>query len=153
MPLRVSVHGCSRRVWFAALLLLIVCPLFVSLYPQDTTETPKLERNRQTKPDLESRLPKEAPQKEKGYTIGVNVDLVLIYASVFDKSGRFLPGLKKDNFKLFEDGVQQNLTSFAQEDVPVSMGILLDLSGSMRGKIDQVNKAVAAMFKKYPQQN
>jgi VWFA-related protein len=70
-----------------------------------------------------------------------------MYTSVFDKTGHFVAGLKKENFKLFEDGVQQTLMSFSQEDVPVSMGILMDLSGSMRGKSDQVNKAALAFIR------
>ena len=85
--------------------------------------------------------------QKKGYTIGVNVDLVLMYASVFDQDGRFVKGLNRDNFKLYEDGVQQQIESFAQEDVPVSIGILLDLSGSMKGKINQVNKAALAFIR------
>jgi Ca-activated chloride channel homolog len=55
--------------------------------------------------------------------------------------------LKKENFKIFEDGVEQKIEQFAQEDVPVSMGLLLDLSGSMRSKMEQVNKAALAFIK------
>ncbi len=128
-------------------MLVLFCSLFIIGYSQETQETPKQERRRATKPDLESRLPQEPPGHNKGYTIGVNVDFVLMYTSVFDKSGRFVSGLKKDDFKVYEDGVSQSITSFSQEDVPVSMGILLDLSGSMRGKIDQVNKAAVAFIK------
>jgi len=135
------------RLGIGALLILIVFPLYRATYSQDKKETSTQERRRQTKPDLESRIPQEPPPQEKGYTIGVNVDLVLMYTSVFDKGGHFVAGLKKDNFKVFEDGVQQSLTSFSQEDVPVSMGILLDLSGSMRSKIDQVNKAALAFIR------
>jgi Ca-activated chloride channel family protein len=104
--------------------------LSISAFPQTVKEN-----------SSDSRPPK------KGYTIGVNVDLVLMYASVFDKNGRFVSGMKRENFKLYEDGVEQKIESFAQEDVPVSIGILLDLSGSMRGKIDQVNKAALALIR------
>jgi Ca-activated chloride channel family protein len=120
----------------------------INAYPIEPQETPKIqERRRQTKPELESKIPQGVPERSKGYTIGVNVDLVLVYTSVFDKNGRFVGDLKKNNFRLYEDGVEQTITSFAQEDVPVSMGILLDLSGSMRGKIDQVNKAALAFIR------
>ncbi len=140
-----------RRRWLRAgiytLLYILICPLFINIYSQDTNETPSKDRRRATKPDLESKIPTEAPPRDKGYTIGVNVDLVLMYTSVFDKNGRFVGGLPKDKFKIFEDGIAQTIASFSQEDVPVSMGILLDLSGSMRGKIDQVNKAALAFIK------
>jgi VWFA-related protein len=130
---------------FGVPVVLVACSLLIPLYP--TKESPTQDRGRQTKPELESRIPQEPAPKEKGFTIGVNVDLVLMYTSVFDKNGHFVPGLKKDNFKLFEDGVQQSVSSFSQEDAPVSMGILLDLSGSMRGKIDQVNKSALAFIR------
>jgi Ca-activated chloride channel homolog len=144
-----KTNRCSwlRRLGICSLLLLVLGPIYRISYPQDKKEATPRERNRPTKPDLESRLPQESPPPERGFTIGVNVDLVLMYTSVFDKSGHFVAGLKKDNFKLFEDGIQQTFISFSQEDVPVSMGILLDLSGSMKPRIDQVNKAALAFIR------
>jgi VWFA-related protein len=139
--------GLWSSIGIALLLLVVGCPFCVTTYSQDKNGSPSQDRRRQTKPELESKIPQEAPPQAKGFTIGVNVDLVLMYTSVFDKMGHFVAGLKKENFKLFEDGVQQTLLSFSQEDVPVSMGILMDLSGSMRGKSDQVNKAALAFIR------
>jgi Ca-activated chloride channel homolog len=142
-------NPCSllRRLGICSLLIVALGSVYQITYPQDKKEAQ--ERRRQTKPELESRTPQDAPQPPagRGFTIGVNVDLVLMYTSVFDKSGHFVAGLKKDNFKLFEDGIQQTLASFSQEDVPVSMGILLDLSGSMKPKIEQVTKAALAFIR------
>jgi Ca-activated chloride channel homolog len=139
------------RFWpglgLGALIVLVFCSFQLAVFPQDKKEAQPQERRRQTKPELESRIPQEATAPDRGYTIGVSVDMVVMYTSVFDKQGHFVAGIKKDNFKLFEDGVQQTLSSFSQEDVPVNMGILLDLSGSMRGKIDQVNKAALAFIR------
>jgi len=105
------------------------------------------DRKRPTPPELESKSPQETAQRQKGYTIGVSVDLVVMHTSVYDKNGHFISGLKKDNFKVFEDGVAQAITAFSQEDVPVSMGIILDTSGSMRNKIENVNKAALAFIR------
>jgi len=77
----------------------------------------------------------------------VSVDLIVVHTTVLDKNGKFVSGLKKENFKIFEDGVAQNVTSFSQEDVPISMGIIIDTSGSMRNKIDLVNKAALAFIR------
>ena len=141
MPRKPDLSGIRRKLGIGSLWFLILCPLFV--FPQQTKDSE--ERRRQSKPELEQSIP---PPRDKGYTIGVNVDLVLMYTSVFDKkTGHFAAGLKQDSFKLYEDGVQQAITAFSQEDVPVSMGILLDLSGSMRSKIDQVNKAALAFIR------
>jgi len=81
------------------------------------------------------------------FRIGIKVDLVMLYASVIDKSNHFVSGLKQSQFRIIEDGVEQKIESFAHENVPVSMGIVLDLSGSMRGKIEQVNRAALALLK------
>jgi Ca-activated chloride channel homolog len=79
--------------------------------------------------------------------IGVNVDLVAIHTSVVDKKNHFVSGLKKESFSVFEDGIAQTISSFSQEDVPISLGIILDTSGSMRSKIDMVNKAALAFVR------
>jgi Ca-activated chloride channel homolog len=118
------------------------------VYGQTTNNSPKVDsRDSKDKPALNSKTSQGTQERQKGYTVGVNVDLVLMYTSVFDKNGQFVGSLKKDNFKVYEDGVEQQIASFAQEDVPVSLGILLDLSGSMRSKIDQVNRAALAFIR------
>ena len=120
-------------------------PSFLSALAQSK---PKLdERKKPAKPELETRSPEQEESKQKGFTIGVNVDLVVLHAAVHDKGGRFVNGLKKENFKVFEDGVAQTVSVFSQEDVPVSLGILLDTSGSMRTKLELVNKASLALIR------
>ncbi|HTY61130.1 MAG TPA: VWA domain-containing protein [Acidobacteriota bacterium] len=117
----------------------------MGIYSQDSEEPSKRDPSKRVKPELEPGSHRESSEP-KGFKIGVTVDLVLMYTTVFDKTGHFVSGLKQEDFRLYEDGVQQNIQSFSQEDVPVSMGILLDLSGSMRGKIEQVNKAALAFI-------
>src|SRR4029077_16504230 len=60
--------------------------------------------------------------------------LVLLHASVVDKSGKLLTNIPQSAFKILEDGVEQQLRLFRREDVPVSMGIIVDNSGSMTSK-------------------
>jgi VWFA-related protein len=86
-------------------------------------------------------------EQSKGIRFGVAVDLVMMYTSAFDSTGRFVAGLKQEQFKVFEDGVEQTISSFAQEDVPVTMGILLDLSGSMSRSRENVNNAALAFIR------
>ena len=85
-------------------------------------------------------------REQSGYKVGVKVDLVMMYTSVFDKNGHFISDLKKGDFNLYEDGVLQEIAYFSQEDTPVSMGIIIDLSGSMMGRIEQVNRAARAFI-------
>ena len=73
----------------------------------------------------------------------VDVRLVNIYATVIDSSGRYVQGLKKNDFLVEEDGRRQELAHFEHnEDTPVSVGIVLDTSGSMRTKLDTAINAV-----------
>jgi Ca-activated chloride channel family protein len=97
-------------------------------------------------PASKSEKSRESVDSGGGFRLGVNVDLVLMYTSVFNKEGRFVTGLAQNNFRVFEDGVEQKIASFSQEDVPVSMGILMDLSGSMQGEKEQVHKAALAFI-------
>ena len=62
------------------------------------------------------------------------VDLINVSATVTDRRGRFISGLDKDDFLVYEDGVLQTLSHFSRERVPVSLGIVLDTSGSMEGE-------------------
>ena len=62
------------------------------------------------------------------------LDLVQVTVSVTDAEGRLVTGLTKDDFQVWEDGVEQEVTQFTDERVPVSLGVLLDASDSMRGQ-------------------
>ena len=91
----------------------------------------------------------EAPKKTKDsdYTLNVNVNLVTLHVSVFDDKDRLIKDLKKEDFSVFEDKVQQEITIFKQEDVPVSLGLVIDNSGSMRTKRERVNKAATTFVR------
>ena len=62
------------------------------------------------------------------------VDIVQVTVSVTDTNGRLITGLTRDDFQIFEDGVEQQITQFTDKRVPVSLGLLLDASDSMRGQ-------------------
>jgi VWFA-related protein len=77
----------------------------------------------------------------------VDVPLVLIPAHVTTPLGFSVTNLRAQNFQLFEDGVEQRITHFSSEDGPVSIGVLLDTSGSMHDKIRKSAEAAASFFK------
>ena len=68
------------------------------------------------------------------FTISDNVNLVLLDVSVKGPKGGFVSGLQKGNFQVFEDGHAREITHFANVDTPVSIGLVVDNSGSMRAK-------------------
>ncbi|HZC24887.1 MAG TPA: VWA domain-containing protein [Candidatus Binatia bacterium] len=74
--------------------------------------------------------------------IRTNVKLVLVPVSVTDEMQRVVTGLSRDNFEVFDGKKPQTIQDFSSEDVPVSVGIILDSSGSMQDKWDRVRDAV-----------
>lgn len=80
-----------------------------------------------------------------GGRIKVDVNLVVLHTSVFDDRGKFVDGLTQDNFRVYEDKVEQKLAIFKREDIPVTMGLVIDNSGSMRDKRPRVNEAALTL--------
>jgi VWFA-related protein len=75
------------------------------------------------------------------FKISTNVDLVLLDVSVRDSKGGYASNLTKDNFRIEENGIRQKISTFSNADLPVEAGLLLDDSGSMRPKRNDVNTA------------
>ncbi len=77
----------------------------------------------------------------------VDVDLVLVNVTITDPMNRLVTGLDKDNFKLFEGNQEQVIRHFSSEDAPISLGVIFDISGSMKTKIEKAREAVVEFFK------
>lgn len=84
-----------------------------------------------------------ASEEPKQATISVTTDLVVLPVNVTDSNGAFVPGLQKQHFRVFEDGALQKLSLFAEEDTPVTVGLLVDHSRSMGPKLPEVRAAVS----------
>lgn len=80
-------------------------------------------------------------------TLRVDSPLVLIPAHVTTAAGASVTSLNQENFQLLEDRVVQTIAHFSKEDAPVSIGLLLDASGSMRPKMRKASEAAASFFK------
>jgi len=83
----------------------------------------------------------QGTQSHREYTIAVDVNMVVLHATVVDAKGRMINGLRKESFAVYENGVAQKLSVFSQADIPVTIGIVIDDSGSMREKRAAVNAA------------
>lgn len=70
------------------------------------------------------------------------VDQIVVYASVYDETGTLVTGLDKGDFQIFEDRIEQEIATFARTEVPSTIGIVLDSSGSMRSKMPLVEQAL-----------
>jgi Ca-activated chloride channel homolog len=84
----------------------------------------------------------EVIRKGDMYTIRVQSDEVTLQATVVDTKKHLVTSLQPSNFEIYEDGQVQQITSFRREDIPVSIGMVVDNSGSMRTKRAAVTKAV-----------
>jgi VWFA-related protein len=93
--------------------------------------------------------PKPAPKEEilPKANIRADINLVLIPVTVTDPLNRFVTGLEKEYFKVYEDKKQQQIATFSSEDAPLSVGLLFDCSGSMGPKLRSSREAVAQFFK------
>lgn len=89
----------------------------------------------------------QTEKKGKEYTISVDVNEVVLHATVLDRKGHMINDLKRDDFHVVEDGVPQNLAHFSHADIPVTMGIVIDDSGSMREKRQSVNASALTFVK------
>lgn len=91
------------------------------------------------------------PQVEKGanglFTMRASVTEVVLYATVIDEHQHPVTTLQKQNFEVYEDNVRQTISSFRLQDVPVSLAILIDNSGSMQQKRAAVNIAALDLVK------
>jgi VWFA-related protein len=81
------------------------------------------------------------------YRLSVNVDLVVLQATVLGKKGGFASDLREQDFEVYEDGVRQSIRLFRHEDVPVTVGLVVDHSSSMRPKLAEVIAAARTFVK------
>jgi Ca-activated chloride channel family protein len=97
----------------------------------------------------QSQVTSSNPQATANSTASVKVDveLVLVNATVTDASNRFVTGLAQEHFQIFEDKVQQKISQFSAEEIPVSIGLLFDVSSSMGDKIARAKDAAIAFLK------
>ena len=80
-------------------------------------------------------------------SIRIDTTLVQINVTVTDPLNRFVTGLEKEHFRLFEDKIEQKIRDFSSEDAPLSIGLVFDTSGSMGPKLQKSRQAAVQFFK------
>src|SRR2546423_3368394 len=101
-----------------------------------------------TKLPIDTQMLVGGPKLDSGSKpLKVLVDLVLVPVTILDGMNRLVRGLGRDNFQVFEGKHAQDIRYFSSEDAPVSVGIILDVSGSMQDKISRAREAVVDFLK------
>jgi Ca-activated chloride channel homolog len=91
--------------------------------------------------------PQVTKPQGKPFTLKRDVDLVRMQVAVVDKKGNFVPELKAQNFRVWENGILQKVEAFTGEDIPVAAGLVIDNSASMKSKRPRVNAAALDFVK------
>jgi Ca-activated chloride channel homolog len=91
--------------------------------------------------------PKQPEIDQRSDRIRIDTTLVQINVTVTDPLNRFVTGLEKEHFKLFEDKIEQKILDFSSEDAPLSIGLVFDTSGSMGPKLQKSRQAAVQFFK------
>jgi Ca-activated chloride channel homolog len=82
-----------------------------------------------------------------GQSLHMDVNLALVNVTVTDPHDRLVTGLEPDNFRIFENNVEEEIQFFSSEDVPISIGVIFDLSASMANKVGKAKEAALQFFK------
>jgi VWFA-related protein len=121
------MHRLSKAVWVGA-------ALAIGLWAQQAPKAPAKPAPKVETPDDQS-------------TIRVDTRLVVLHCTVTDRSGKQITNLPQDQFKVMENGAVQPIKLFRREDIPVSLGLVIDNSGSMRDKRQRVEAAAIKLVK------
>ena len=138
----------------AASISLLAVTVFFTLAVQSQSQEPKPDKPQEQQPaatQTPSPAPATKPQEKKlgteldDHSLITNTDLITLTVTVTDTYGRYVSGLSKGAFAVFDNKQQQEITYFSDDDSPVSVGVIFDVSGSMSG--DKVRRARDALSK------
>jgi Ca-activated chloride channel family protein len=146
-------------VSFRIFLILCLSAFFLALRasaqsPVDENKAKDESKKEENKEAKKEDLPKDDIRKntpgipfKPGQQIHLDVDLALVNVTVTDPYNRLVTGLDLDNFRVFEDNIEQEVINFSAEDVPISIGVIFDYSGSMSNKVSKAREAAIQFFK------
>src|SRR5438128_10285368 len=86
---------------------------------------------------------------DEGSVVRVNTSLITVPAVVMDRNGRYIANLRKEDFRIYEDGVEQNISYFASVEKPFTVALMLDVSGSTQFELAQIRDAANAFVSRF----
>jgi Ca-activated chloride channel family protein len=91
--------------------------------------------------DSQNASNKESNEVDEASIVRVSTSLITVPAVVMDRNGRYIPNLKKEDFRIYEDGVEQSVAYFASVERPFTVALMLDVSGSTQAQLTQIREA------------
>ena len=140
-----AIRVCVSTLPLSALLIFVLGALSRQVFAQEPAADPPKAEAKSNNNDVRRDTP-GIPFKP-GELLRRDVDLALVNVTVTDPYNRLVTGLEQENFRVFEDNVEQEITHFSSEDVPISIGVIFDVSGSMANKINKSREAAIQFFK------
>src|SRR5215475_7330975 len=142
-------HRDQVRVIIVIMLVCACIALTMSLVTaQDQPRLPRTRLDYQQRGDRQKKTQQRQDAQDTGdESIKISTELVQLDVKVTDQNGRAISGLMKGDFAVYEDKVIQNIESVSAEETPVSMGLVIDTSGSMRPKLHTVSEAARGLIK------
>jgi len=148
----------SNRIAFRIISPALVLSLFslLAIYNADAQDPPRSPPPKQTQQQNEPKERKgdqrqsaqvEGQARSGGERIRIDTDMVNVDVTVVDQNNNPVFDLKKEDFIVYEDGIKQTVENVSQEEAPVSFGLVIDTSGSMRTKLSSVSDAVLSLIK------
>lgn len=128
-------------------MLAVPFPLLAQGGNLDKVHIDPAEKKAPVMPALPNSENSDVQLQARGKVIKVDVDLVLVNVTVTDPMNRLVTGLEKENFQVSEANVPQEIRHFSSEDAPISLGVIFDVSGSMKNKVERARDAVVEFFK------
>ncbi len=137
----------------SVLILLILLHLFVgaSVVRAQSPIAPTLRPANQplrASGSAESAATAEEPEIDENDVVHISTNLITVPAEVMDRSGRYVGNLRKEDFRIFENGVEQQLSYFAAVEQPFTVALLLDVSGSTQSRLQAIRSAANAFIKR-----
>ncbi|MCM3872522.1 MAG: VWA domain-containing protein [Pyrinomonadaceae bacterium] len=148
--MKASKSNRPSRLLQQTLVLLLLCPLF-GILPAIGQEQTKQRPRRVSGAEDQSTTPKGSPVSapedvDDGDVVRVETQLVSVPAVIKNNSGRPVPGLRRENFVVYEDGQPQSIANFGTAEAPFEIALLLDTSGSTRADVALIRQAANAFI-------
>jgi Ca-activated chloride channel homolog len=145
------LYPCAMNGFLSTVVLAVLVALSVGVSAQSRRVPPSQSNDKSNTRERPAQptptpTPEEEPSEDGGEVISVDTRLVTIPVRVLDRKNRFIGGLKKENFSIFEDGVQQEVGYFTNEAQPFTVALVLDMSYSSTFKIDEIQNAAIAFI-------